>query len=527
MKRSTIVFLLMFVFGGFTMAQTIETFESLKMNLMSAGDNGSLMVVPNPDPTGINTSSNVVKFVRGKGDPWGGFYATLPTPIDLDANKFVHVKVWKPRISPVKFKLENPNFEVASINPQTVVNGWEELVFEFPTAVGEYTKIVFMPDFEDPLTLTDYITIYFDDIVINNDPAVGSAAVQIMENYENIPLNIMLGGAEDLSGFTLVPNPDKSGVNLSDYVIKYHRDKDGVAWGGFYSATPIDVTTNKYMHVKVWKPRVSPVVFKIEGGAAGTVEKPATPAQSVTGAWVDCVFDFSDKTGTYPTIVFMPDFELPLTLTEDIDLYFDDIILNNDPNPMTPPEQIIAIDMNPAGIIAGDRVFLSGAIGGIHGTWIEPGKNLDNEMFDPDGDGIYKITLHLADGLIAFKFFKNIGWGSGDPAPGGDRTYNVNGSVYLIFTWGVQGYVVSAPQYLLAENIVMYPNPVDNELYINSTADISRVVITSTLGNVVADYTFGNTSNQTISTSALSSGMYFVTFMDRNGKKQTQKLIKN
>jgi hypothetical protein len=56
--------------------------------------------------------------------------------------------------------------------------------------------------------------------------------------------------------------------------------------------------------------------------------------QSGTGVWEDMVFDFSAKTGAYPTIAFMPDFEDPLALTTDITLYFDDIILNNDPNPI-------------------------------------------------------------------------------------------------------------------------------------------------------------------------------------------------
>jgi hypothetical protein len=529
MKKSTLVFVMMFIFMGFSMAQNIENYESLKMNLMAAGDNGSLTVVPNPDPTGANTSTNVAKFVRGKGDPWGGFYATLPTAINTTANKYVHVKVWKPRITPVKFKLENPNTsDLSPINPQTLVNAWEELVYDVTPATGtEYVKIVFMPDFEDPVTLTEYITMYFDDLYINNDPTVGSAPVQVMENFETIPMNIMLGGAEDLSSFSLAPNPDKSGINLSDYVAKFHRDKDGVAWGGFYSATTVDVTTNKYMHVKIWKPRISPIVFKIEGGAAGTVEHPASNPQTTTGSWVDYVFDFSDKTGTYPTIVFMPDFELPLALTEDIDIYFDDIILNNDPNPATPPEQIIAVDMNPAGIVAGDKVFMSGAIGGIHGTWEEPGKNLNNEMLDPDGDGIYKITMHLADGLIAFKFFKGTGWGTGDPAPGGDRTFTFNGSIYLIYTWGVQGHVVSAPEISLAGKILMYPNPVSNELFISSNTEVSSVTITSMLGKVVGTYNFSNTGNQTISTASLSTGMYFVTFVDRYGKRQTQKLIKN
>ena len=529
MRKFTLVLMMMLTFAGLTMAQTIETYESLKMNLMAAGDNGSLTVVPNPDPTGINTSTNVAKFVRGKGDPWGGFYATLPTPIDVANNKYVHVKVWKPRITVVNFKLENPNTsDIPSINPQTLVNAWEELVFDVTPATGaEYVKIVFMPDYENPVTLTDYITIYFDDLTINNDPAPGSAPVQVMENFETIPMNIMTGGAEDLSSFTLVPNPDKSGVNLSEYVIKFHRDKDGVAWGGFYSGTPVDVTTNKYMHVKVWKPRISPIVFKIEGGAAGTVEYPSMNPQTEIGVWTDYVFDFSAKTGPYPTIVFMPDFENPLVLTEDIDIYFDDIILNNDPTPMKQPEQIIGVNMKGSGLIAGQQVFLSGAIGGIHGTWEQPGNNLHNEMFDADGDSIYTVYMHLADGLIAFKFFKGASWNNGDPAPGGDRTYDIVGNCYLIYTWGVQGVVLNAPETSLAGKIQMYPNPVSNELNIKSSADVRSVIITSTIGKVMGIYKFDNSSYQTINTSDLSSGMYFITFVGKDGNKLTQKLIKN
>ena len=141
--------------------------------------------------------------------------------------------------------------------PQTIVNGWEEMVFNFTELTGPYTKIVFLPDFIDPVGLTEDMTMYFDDIYINNDPAVGSEAVQMMENFDNIPLNYLLGGAEDLSNMSIFPNPDKSGINLSDYVTKFVRDKDGVPWGGFWSPLPavIDVTTNKFVHVKVWKPR--------------------------------------------------------------------------------------------------------------------------------------------------------------------------------------------------------------------------------------------------------------------------------
>jgi hypothetical protein len=63
--------------------------------------------------------------------------------------------------------------------------------------------------------------------------------------------------------------------------------------------------------------------------------------QTQTGVWEDIVFDFSSKTGTWATISFMPDFEDPVTLTNDIVIYFDDIILNNDPNPFVGFENIV------------------------------------------------------------------------------------------------------------------------------------------------------------------------------------------
>jgi hypothetical protein len=341
MKKKLTIFIMLLTIVGFSRAQLVTDFEVIKMNLMLGGttDLSTMTVVPNPDPTGINTSNWVVKFVRDKdGVPWGGFWSALAVPVDVTVNKYAHVKVWKPRISPIKFKIEGGaagNLEIFSINPQTTTGAWEDIVFDFSTKTGTYPTISFMPDFEDPLTLTNDIVIYFDDIMFNNDPAPNSAAVNVIEDYEIIPLNLMIGDPlVDSSKMTLVPNPDPTGINTSNWVVMFLRDKDGVPWGGFWSPTAVDVTTNKYMHVKVWKPRISPIKFKIEGGAAGNLETFSTGPQASTDVWEDMVFDFTSKTGPYPTISFMPDFEDPLTLTADMTMYFDDILLNNDPNPI-------------------------------------------------------------------------------------------------------------------------------------------------------------------------------------------------
>lgn len=520
MKKFYIFMLVLLGFGGLSMAQIIENFENISMQTFDIGANGSVSVVPNPDTTGINKSLYVGKMVRGMdGQPWAGWYATIPTAVDVSANKYVHVKVWKPRISPVVFKYEKEGAnsgDVFSMTPQGAIEEWEELVFDMSVVSGEYVKIVLIPDFEDPLTLTEDITLYFDDIYVNNDPTVGSEAVQVIEDFEVIELNPMLSGEEDLSTLTVVDNPDPSPLNPSARVVEFLRDKDGHPWDGFWSRLPeaIDVTENKYVHVKVWKSRESVLKFKIEGGDAGTIEIESMNPQTKTNEWEDIVFDFSEKTGTYPIIAFLPDFEDPVTLTEDITLYFDDIILSNDATPLAPAEQVINVDMNESGMTEGSKVWISGTLGGVHGNWAEPSTIAENEMTDEDGDGIYTITLNLPDGVYAYKFFWGTGWGNGDPAPGGDRTYTVNGSSILRYVWGVQG--VTSVKSVAEQAFKVFPNPVSNMLTIQS-ANMKRIVVLDLTGRALKDIKPQALNSAQVEMSDLKSGMYLLSVETSNG----------
>jgi len=638
MKKITLLFILLLAFAGISRAQVVEDFEFLKMNLMAGGsaDSSYFRVIANPDtagPANINKSATVCKFLRDKdGVAWGGFYAPVTTPIDVTTNKYLHVKIWKPRISPVHCKLEDgpTPTEIQPINPQTVVNGWEELVFDYSAITGLYNKLTFMPDFEDPLTLTSDITIYYDDFYVNNDPAVGSAPVQVIEDFEYIPLNLLSGGATDQSSFTLIPNPDPSGINVSPYVMDFLRDKDGAVWGGFWShlSTPVDFTTNKYVHVKVWKSRISPVFFHIEGGPGGTVEIASKNTQTLTNAWEDMVFDFSDKTGVFPIIGLQPDRIDPVNLDNDIHIYFDDIVVNNDPNPMLPPVQVINVDMHGAHLTAGQQVFISGTLGGVYGTWAQPGTIPGNEMLDPDGDSIYSIHINVPNGAYEVKFFKGADWNNGDPVSG-NRLLTIKGDLDITYKWGVKaskvtlnvdmhgsgltaGQIVyfagdfggtygtwnapgsnisniltddnadsiyTADLYLgqvgtyhfkffkgagwdggewtgdpnrvltvvlgdttanyvwgekpqgivenpLTNKVSVYPVPFSKTLTINTLVDVKSVVITSSYGQQVARFENLSTGQTTINTSELSSGMYFITFYNKNGDKLTKKLIK-
>lgn len=450
MKKLLLISFMLLVLTGITKSQVIADYEVIKMNYMAGGadDSSTLTVVPNPDPTGINTSAWVVKFVRDKnGVPWGGFWSALAASVDVTTNKYVHVKVWKPRISPIKFKLEGGaagTLETLSITPQATTGQWEDMVFDFTSKTGTYPTIAFMPDFEDPLTLTDDIIIYFDDIMVNNDPAPNSAAAYVIEDYEIMPLNLMTNDPlVDLSYMNIVPNPDPTGINISNYVVKYFRDKDGPAWGGFWSPTPVDVTTNKYMHVKVWKPRISPLKFKIEKPGENHEIFSINPQATING-WEDIVFDFSAYSGEWTVIAFMPDFEDPLTLTEDITIYFDDIILNDSPDPIIPGVDVsLNVDIHGCGLAAGTAVYLAGDFGGVYGTWNEPGTNPANELTDPDGDSIYTLDMRLLEGAYQFKFFGGAGWDGGEWTGDPNRRMTVTAEGTFTYKWGVKPAIVT------------------------------------------------------------------------------------
>ena len=72
-------------------------------------------------------------------------------------------------------------------------------------------------------------------------------------------------------------------------------------------------------------------------------------------------------------------------------------------------------------------------------------------------------------------------------------------------------------------NVVVYPNPFRNEIYINATKAIKNVSITNATGQKIKSVIF---DGKAISTEELPQGVYFVTIEDLNGDKLIYKMIK-
>jgi len=132
-------------------------------------------IIDNPNPSGINTSSKVIKFVKAANAlPFAGMYTdpNLESPIDWKGVKTVRAKVHMDHIGNLAVKVEGsatgaPAFEIPVAN--TLINQWEELTVNFAAVPdnGEYRRLTLFVDLGIDATGSD-VSSYIDDIVIGD-----------------------------------------------------------------------------------------------------------------------------------------------------------------------------------------------------------------------------------------------------------------------------------------------------------------------------------------------------------------------
>lgn len=411
---------------GFLHAQPVSDFESGFSG--SKGVNGQpdyqpgsaeFEIVDNPSKAGINTSDKVGRFTRKVNGNWWAYAWFEFAPIEITASrtapKYLHIKVYKPLVSTVCAQLKDKHDEPTAnsgeiINKkQTKENEWQDLVFKITTS-GVYSYLEFKPDFENyevPSRLTSDIQIYFDDVVINDDPTgVGEEPEPVIVFEGNLPENFegantlldtrfygenygTFGNNESEPQYlSTVENPYVDQVNVSAHCAKFIRRVTGEWWAGVWmqpkEPVVVDVTRN-YFHVFVYKPMESAVTLKLEG-AVSTGDIQAINSGDRTDEWVDYVFEFgADKYGSYDKINFMPDFVPDLAPTDrfikDQMIYFDDMVINGDPTP---------------------RVS---NVSGLSATMVKPMNWLDgNNQFHLGKAGSQIVKVYTVDGRLSASY---------------------------------------------------------------------------------------------------------------------------
>ena len=127
--------------------------------------NPALEFVPNPNTSGINSTSTVAKFTSlNFGAAWALTFTDYIGTFTFDqSNKIVTVMVNKSVISDVGVKFEGPSgaHEIKIQNSQTD-GSWEQLTFDFSSQIGStYNRLVIIPDFAER---TQNNVSYFDQL---------------------------------------------------------------------------------------------------------------------------------------------------------------------------------------------------------------------------------------------------------------------------------------------------------------------------------------------------------------------------
>ena len=285
---------------------------------------GSAAVVANPDPSGLNTSSQVVRQNKSDGsEVWAGVVTTLTEKVDFSISTTLTMKVWSPVANiPVLLKLEDPNDPNINVETTATVpeaNKWVEVDFDFAgvdPSLNFGNMVVFF-DFGTAGTGADY---YFDDI------SYGGGSVDVQDFEGDAPAFTVFGNIDPIE---VVTNPNPTGSNTTSQVANLTKNSGSEVWAGsfFEVDAPLDLDTFPKISVQTHTPTSGITVkLKLEDESADITHE-VDITNTVANDWEELVYDFSDAPDAdYVRIVIFFDFG---NAGDGSEYYFDEIKLIN------------------------------------------------------------------------------------------------------------------------------------------------------------------------------------------------------
>jgi len=311
--------------GSTPTTSMVENFEGEVPAFTVFGNIADVVVVANPDPTGLNTTENTAMMTKTSGsEVWAGCFFETDL-LDLESFSKIKVKIWSPKSGiVVKAKLENTDasivYEVDITN--TSENSWEELVYDFSGAPeADYVRFVIFFDFGNPGDDTVY---YFDEIELSSDGG-GSSSVMFQDFEAEIPVFTVFGNIADIE---VVSNPDPTGLNTTANSAKMVKTSGSEVWAGcFFESSELDLVTYPKIQFSAWSP-VSGIVIKLKlENADASIVYEVDITNTTANAWEDLIYDFSDAPAAdYVKVVVFFDFDNP---GDDSVYYFDEFELTN------------------------------------------------------------------------------------------------------------------------------------------------------------------------------------------------------
>lgn len=390
----------------------------------------------------------------------------------------------------------------------------------------------------------------------------------VFENDNNPPLEI-------------IANPDATGANTSATVAKFTALQAGAPFAGVETMHGADIgtftldETNAIVKIMVWKSVISDVGIKfVKADGASTGEFKV--ANTLVNEWEELTFDFTPKIDE-PTsididqIVIFPDFN---ARTADNIIYFDSISFSEgvvgDPVELPVDFEDTSLNYNILGF--------EGADSAVEANPDQSGVNTSATVvrtIKTVGAQFYAGTILPLDTPIDFSVVEEIAiktWSPKQDIPVRLKLENFDGSQFVELdvnttvtqqweelVWDLTGMtsgieftkVVVFFEFVVdlagdgstyyfddvrvntslgindndLSSVNSYPNPVFNNWNVESTDEISEIIVFNILGQSILTAS-PKTANYSIDMTQFESGIYLVTITSLNGT-QTIKILKN
>ena len=377
-------------------------------------------------------------------------------------------------------------------------------------------------------------------------PPVVKASFPIdFESETDAVWNVFANGAGDSTDFMVISNPDKSGINTSDNVLKFVVNEGADPWAGAYSDSyaPIEFTQASHTFtMMVWKSVISPVGFKVEASTNGGPVTEVKVSNTLTNQWEEITFNLSACIGySYPRIVIFPDF--PDTRTSGTTVYIDNIarketttvvdIIVNSPDHTTLETAVVAAGL--ADDLSGDGPFTVFAPTDDAFAALPEG-TLDALLEDPTGALADILLYHVVSGkamstdlsdgqMITTLLGKDV-----EVTINGEGVFINDAKVTVADLEADNGVVHVIDAVLLPpatgilnnkderKELNIYPNPASDRIRLSglNNASEGQLRIVNISGAVVLN-TYLFNAQETIDISSLDKGAYFLLLDTKEG----------
>jgi hypothetical protein len=262
------------------------------------------------------------------------------TSINVSSMEFLHMDVWTADLQKIETSLISKTNGEKPVVKDLVAGQWNSI--EIPISAFTSQGLTVADIFQLKFVGTPWATgsVFIDNIYFYKAPSANQT-VQLPLDFESSTITYTWTGfgASDFGPIpaTVVTNPDKTGANVSNKVVKIDKLSGAQVWAGasLNLDSKVDFAKGTKIKVAVWSPKVgAKILYKMEdstspkdGNGNPTINVEVEATTTVANAWEVLTFDLTSSAAfntanSYDRVILFPDFGQAGTGTT---YYFDDI----------------------------------------------------------------------------------------------------------------------------------------------------------------------------------------------------------